>query len=124
MTPAEKLKQYEELIAQADLMESRKAALIDEVTPAEVKAEIDAIEAEITPEIEDLRQKAATLANELKAHVASTGEKLVGDRWQIVYTKPRVSWDTKALFGYAAAHPEIERFKKIGKPGASIRARK
>jgi hypothetical protein len=32
----------------------------------------------------------------------------------------RSSWDTKALTGYAAAHPEIEQFKKITVVEASV----
>jgi len=119
----EKLKQYEELVTNRDLLSSRKAELIAAVIPAEVKAEIDAIEAELDPEIEEMDEKIAALAKELKNYVASTGEKLVGDRYQVIFTKPRKSWDNKALEGYAVAHPEILAFQKVGKPGASIRAR-
>ena len=32
----------------------------------------------------------------------------------------RASWDSKALTGYAAAHPEIEQFKKITIVEASV----
>lgn len=38
------------------------------------------------------------------------------------YRKPsiRTSWDNKALNGYAAAHPEIEQFRKEANVKASV----
>ena len=119
----EKLKQYEELVARREMLSSRKAELIAGAIPAEVKAEIDAIEAELDPEIEEMDEKIAALAKELKNYVASTGEKLIGDHYQVIFTKPRKSWNNNALEGYAVAHPELFAFQKVGKPGASIRVR-
>ena len=40
---------------------------------------------------------------------------------QAVYTAPKTTWDGKQLQGYAAAHPEILAFRKIGSPSVSIR---
>ena len=37
------------------------------------------------------------------------------------WVKPRITWDTKRLDGYAVVHPEIEQFRKTGK--ASVRVR-
>jgi hypothetical protein len=34
--------------------------------------------------------------------------------------KGRVSWDTKALDGYAVAHPEIEKLRIEGAPTVRI----
>ena len=53
--------------------------------------------------------------------VKAAGETVKGDRLMLVYGKPRETWDTKALTGYAAAHPEIERFKKVGEPTVTVR---
>jgi hypothetical protein len=38
-----------------------------------------------------------------------------------VYSKPRVTFDSKGLQEYAVTHPEIEKFKKVGNPIVSIR---
>lgn len=52
---------------------------------------------------EEVRQEVFTLAKPFKSDIAD-----------VSYRKGyvRASWDTKALTGYAAAHPEIEQFKK------------
>jgi len=116
---------YEDAVARRGLLASRKEELIADAIPDEVKAEIDGIEAELDPEINDLDAAIAALAKELKNIVASTGQKLVGDRHQVVYIKPRVTWDTKAIERYyAKEHPEIMVYKRPGKPSASIRVRK
>lgn len=38
-----------------------------------------------------------------------------------VWSKGRVTWDGKGLGGYMVAHPEIEAFRREGKPSVSIR---
>ena len=124
MNTKELLARYEELVVKRDLMASKKAELIESVIPQEVRDEIDAIEAEIDPELEELDAAIKAMGDELKRLVAATGEKVVGQRFQVVYVRPRPRWDTKALEGYAAAHPELFAFRKDGKPSAQIRIRK
>lgn len=64
-------------------------------------------------------QPAIDQMNALKAkitqHVKETGETGDVDGVTVSIRKgsERVSWDTKALKGYAAAHPEIEQFCKV-----------
>ena len=116
---------YEDAVARRGLLASRKEELIANAIPAEIQAEIDGIEAELGPEIEEMDATIVALAKKLKSHVIATGEKLVGDRHQVVYIKPRVTWDTKAIERYyAKEHPEIMVYKRPGKPSASIRVRK
>lgn len=61
------------------------------------------------------------LTEAVKASVIAEGESVKGERLQAVWVKGRTSWDTKALDGYSAAHPEIERFRKVGEPNVTIR---
>ena len=51
-------------------------------------------------------------------------EDLKGSLLHAIYAAGRASWDTKALEGYAVAHPEILQFKKVGEPSVSIREMK
>ncbi len=87
-----------------------------------VQDDLDALEAETTPALAEIQNAINDISAEIKAAVASGGQSVKGGRFQAVYTKGRVSWDTKALDGYAAAHPEIQQFKKVGEPSVSIRA--
>jgi hypothetical protein len=64
-----------------------------------------------------------SLTEEIKADVLAAGQSVTGAHLQAVWVKGRVSWDTRRLDGYAAAHPEITAFRKIGEPTVSIRSR-
>ena len=85
---------------------------------------IEDIKTEFNEKIDALTERNATISNTLKAYVIENGSTLNGKLHQVVYTKGRVSWDTKKLDGYAAAHPEILEFKTEGEPSASLRARR
>ncbi len=114
----DKLKQLKELDAHLDVIKMDKQEAIDEVITAELKAKLASFD-EITSAI---IVTAATLEAEIKAEVlvSETGAKKGANHYGVSFVKGRVSWDIKALDGYAAAHPEIEKFKKVGKPSVRI----
>ena len=72
--------------------------------------------------METAQANAAELENKVKSLVVEGGKTEKGERLQAVYTKGRVSWDTKAIDGYAISHPELFAFRKEGEPSVSIRA--
>lgn len=115
-----KLEQLKELDAQKVIIQLDKQKAIDEVLTEEIKAQLDAIGAEFDPLMEAINETITRLEAEVKAAVLSKGSTVKG-AYTAIYNKGRVSWDTKALEGYAAAHPEIEKFKKTGDPSVSIR---
>jgi len=79
----------------------------------ELQARIVAANAELDAEI-------AVIRADIEEYVVELGETVRSDTLMAVYRKGRVSWDSKKLEGYAAAHPEIEQFKTIGKPSVTI----
>ena len=87
-----------------------------------VADELAALEAEYSPLMASVNEKAAALEAQIKVAVVEVGASVKGSELQAVYSRPRVSWDTKALDGYAAAHPEICGFRTVGAPSVSIRA--
>jgi uncharacterized protein YifE (UPF0438 family) len=40
---------------------------------------------------------------------------------QVAYHPGRVTWDTEQMDHYAALHPEVQRFRKVGKPWVAVR---
>ena len=79
------------------------------------------IDAEFDPLNEPVNQKITDITNTIKADVIIHGATVKSTYRQAVFMAGRVSWDTKALDGYAAAHPEIAPFRKVGEPSVSIR---
>jgi hypothetical protein len=117
----QRLQQLEELYAQQELINIHKQAAIDKILPPELKAELAAIDLEFGQQTEAVKDTINTIESEVKLAVVAHGTTVKGQRFMAVYNKARVSWDTKGLDGYAAAHPEIERFRKEGEPSVSIR---
>ena len=116
-----KIERYSDIGVGIDLVSQEKAALIDEVLTPEIKEKLAEIDAEFEPKIEQLLQEKSQLEAEIKDEVLNAGRTIKGTYHSFVWSKPRVSWDTKALDGYALAHPEIAQFRKEGAPSVSVR---
>lgn len=121
MNTKEKLDALYELKRAIEVSNMDKQALIDSILTPEIKQKIAEIESEFSEKNAVVNTKLSALEYEIKADVVSGGETVKGDYLMAVFTKGRVSWDTKSLDGYAAAHPEVAQFKKTGDPSVSIR---
>jgi len=120
MNTREKLDKIADLKSAQSLRESEKQALIDQVLTPEIKTKIAEIEAEFAAS-DNVTDTINLLTEEVKSEVAQLGETVKGTFLMAVYSKPRVSWDTKALDGYIVSHPELKQFRKEGAPSVSIR---
>jgi len=107
--------------AERDVISLEKQELIDKILTPEIKAQIAEIEAEFEPRIESADKAIAEQTDFVKKLVINAAETVKGAFLQAVFMKGRVSWDTKALDGYAVAHPEIVAMRKQGDPTVSIR---
>lgn len=115
------IEEYSRLTAGISDIETQKQALIERVLTPEIKDLLAEIDAEFDPKIAELNQTKAILEAQIKAQVLEAGRTIKGTYHSFVWSKPRVSWDTKALDGYAAAHPEILQFREEGSPSVSVR---
>ena len=102
-------------LTRADYEDKRRAIL------AAVQPELDALDVEYGPLFAIAEDRAAELTTAVKAAVLAHGLTVKGAALQAVYARGRESWDGRALAGYAAAHPEVLAFQKIGEPSVSIR---
>ena len=117
----EKIEKYSDLGFGIDAINQEKQALIDQVLTPEIKEKLAEIDAEFDPKAEDLAKQKSMLEAEIKQEVLQAGQTVKGTFHSFVWSKPRVSWDTKALDGYAVAHPEIAQFRTEGSPSVSVR---
>jgi len=106
--------QQQELI---DIKQEAKNALI---TP-DILVQMNIIDDHYGDQITSISNVVGMLEYEIKELILSMGMTVNGDNLQAVFVKGRVTWDSKKLMGYAEAHPEINNFKKVGKPTAQIR---
>ena len=117
----EKIEKYSDLTFGIDAVSQEKQALIDQVLTPEIKEKLAEIDAEFDPKADELSQQKSMLEADIKMEVLQAGQTVKGTFHSFVWSKPRVSWDTKALDGYALAHPEIAQFRTEGSPSVSVR---
>ena len=122
MNAVELLEQLAQAEAQAQLINIRYQELRDSILTPEIKAQLAEIDAEQEQAGAAIKAGIETLREQIKAAVIANGATVKGSMYQAVYVKGRDSWDTKALDGYAAAHPEIIQFRTTGNPSVTIRS--
>ena len=103
------LDELAELRDQRRRLEDSRASALCRVIPAEVQEAIDEVEAEFAPKFEAIDEAARELEGRIKAATKSLGKTVKGTTLQAVLNI-RTIVDTKALMGYAAAHPEVLAF--------------
>jgi len=121
MNIEQQLDRLADLQAQADVIRMKFNELRDGVMTPEIKQALADIDAEEATTLEAVRAGIDNLTAEVKDAVILAGATVKSKYLQAVWAKGRVSWDTKALDGYAAGHPEIAQFRKEGEPSVSIR---
>lgn len=117
----EKLKKLASFYEQRDALEGEKQALIDGLLTPEIKKRLDDIDAEMAAKAEAVESNIASLEAEIKGDVLAHGESVKGEGVQAVWSKGRMTWDSKGLASYSETHPEILEFQKTGEPSVSLR---
>jgi len=119
----QQLDQLAEYQAQRTLLDMDKQKLIDAVLTAEIKAQLQEIDAEFSQKVEGVDANISALTEQIKAAVLANGASVKGSYLHAVWAKGREGgWDGAKLKGFAMAHPEIMAAKKPdGEPTVSIR---
>jgi hypothetical protein len=117
----EKLDRLANFQAERDFLALHKQELIDQVLTPEIKARLEEIEMEFAQRVEAVDENISALEEEIKNDVIQHGTTVRGTFLRAVWNKGRVTWNTKAMDGYASTHPEILQFRKEGQPFVSIK---
>ena len=121
MNTIEKLNELAELYAQRDISMMEKQRLIDAIMTDEIKAKIAEVEAEYSGKSETVTEKITALESEVKELVKENGASVKGQFIHAVFTKGRVTWDSKQLDGLMIAVPQLAQARKEGEPSVSLR---
>jgi hypothetical protein len=117
----EKLNQLAEFYAQRDALMLAKQAEVEKIYTPEIRQAVADIEVEFAQKAEAVTANIAALEAEVKDAVLAAGKSVKGEYLQAVWSKPRVSWDTKTLDGLMIAIPQLAQARKEGAPSVSIR---
>jgi hypothetical protein len=116
-----KLDELSELYTKRDVQRANHDAEVNAVLNL-VRDQLEAIDARWADRLKETNDAIAALESDVKREVLQDCQTIKGTHLQAVYVRGRASWDGKALDGFAAAHPEILPFKKVGEPSVTIRA--
>jgi hypothetical protein len=86
-----------------------------------VQRELEALETEYAPLFQTVDEHLAAIEAGIKNDVLRHGASITSGTLHAVYSKGRLSWDSKALTHYAETHPEINEFRKQSEPTVTIR---
>lgn len=121
MSVQEKLDRLAELQARRTLLDISRQELINQVITPEIQARITEIDIEFSGQFNAADAAINALTDEIKADVIQAGESIKGAHLHAIYTKGRVSWDSKMLEGLMMVFPKLEEARKVGDPSVSIR---
>ena len=127
-----KIEQFDIIKTQKrELLDAEKQKLIDSILTPKMRKQIEEINTEFLPKYEALSENTeeldllngskTMLEMEIQEEVTSVGKSVKGTFINAVYTKPRITWETDKIEGYAVDHPEIAQFRKVGRASVSFR---
>ena len=118
---AQKLDRLSKLYEQKQKYSREKQEIINGLIAPEIKAKIDEVEAEFKQQEEIIIKSIDSLESEIKADTAKFGSTVRSSGFMAVWSKGRITWDTKGLTSFADSHPEVLEYKREGKPIVSVR---
>jgi hypothetical protein len=104
----------------ADLHAAHGEARLAALTPA-VRQRWRDLDAYYAADLDTLEAQVQARTVLVKEAVLVQGHSVQGHGLHAVYVKGRVSWDDRALQGFATGHPEVLQFRTQGAPSVSLR---
>jgi hypothetical protein len=107
--------------AQLDVLKLQEQEAVNEILTDDICQQLDDIHEDFASQRRGIELSISTERDNIKQDVLEHGETVKGEYLQAVWNKGRVSWNAKALVGYAVSHPEILELRKFGDPSVTIR---
>ncbi len=102
--------------AAQDEYSARRVAILEQV-----RSQLDALDAEFADRLAATSEVSARLEAEARAAVLVYGGSFRHAGIHAVYTKCRVTWDSKGLARYLESHPGVGEFRRVSAPSVSLR---
>lgn len=119
-----KLRALAELQTRLAELKAEQEQVIDSLLTPEQRTSIADVRAEYADKLRACSEAIQEEDVEIRAAVLKFGKSVEGDILSAVFVPGRDRWDPAKLEGYAAAHPEINKFRTKGKPSVQIRERR
>lgn len=112
-----------ELRAKHASIDKDKQRAIARIYTPEIKAKVEVVGSRYDVKAQAVSDAIGKLEDAIRSDTVKHGSTIRGTELMAVWANGRVTWDTRALDGYAVAHPEINKLRKQGGPSVSIRRR-
>ncbi len=107
--------------AEREIILLRKQEAIDAILLPAVRAQLTAIEEAFAERVAAVDEAIVHSEANVKEMVLQYGESVKGNFLHAIWSKARITWDTRGLEGYMVAHPEMGVFRSVGRPSVSLR---
>jgi hypothetical protein len=111
----------DELQSQRNIILMDKQSAVDKVLPAEVKAELEAIDLEFDGMLATVDEQIERAKEQIRPLVVAQASTVKSRYLSAIYNRGRITYDTDALDKYAQSHPEILQYRKVGFPTVSFK---
>lgn len=96
--------------------EAKRAAIMERIQP-----ELTALDSDFLDRMQRSADDVSRFDTIVREAVLQYGRSFSHARIRAVYARARITWDSKGLQQYAVSHPDVERYRKVGKPTVSLR---
>lgn len=117
----EKLDHMAQLYQVRDSLVEAAANQSNQAIPKKVAQRLAQIQENLNAQLAPLQTEINMLREQIEEEVKTAKQSVKGQFLHAVFANGRISWNNDALAGYAEAHPEILKFRKVGEPTVAIR---
>lgn len=91
-----------------------------QVVLASVREQLDAVDATFAEQMQAANAGASEAEKAARELVLKLGRSATSAGVKVTYNTGRVTWDTEKMAAFAEAHPEVQQFRKVGKPWVAL----
>jgi uncharacterized protein YifE (UPF0438 family) len=92
-----------------------------QVVLAAVREQLDAVDAAFAEQIQNANAESAAAEKDVREFVLKLRRSVSLPGVKVTYHPGRVTWDTEKMAAFAELHPEMQEFRKVGKPWVAVR---
>jgi len=117
------LNEHSENLSIIERLGIEKQTVIEDILGPEILQKITLVEETFDQKIQQISERNTAIYDTVKGETLSMGKTISGNNHMMCFVPGKISWDTKRLEGYSAAHPEILSFRIEGAPYVQMRKR-
>lgn len=106
--------------SERDEITDQKESNILNLIPNELHDKYNELLDNYEKDIESTEHRISEIKGEIRNLSINSKQSIRGSKYRVLFHEGKITWDTSGLLDYMVARPEIESFRRVGNPYASI----